>query len=178
MLLPKHVYMSLAYWFVLILIPVGWSVWRRHIHLSSKYSRWAFDFSRPLCNINTSISPSEWFLWKCSASSELSGLFFMSYRCLENLSQSLSPVWPTQIRLCFLHKAAYITPFVRQSPPSFWSIVIFFVIFVIWLAVEIFWHNLQTHRFRCILKRALKALKGHLGPWAPWAPWVHGPIGP
>ena len=47
------------------------------------------------------------------------------------------------MRSCFLHRAAYITPLVRQSPPSFCSIVIFFVTFVIWLTVEMFWHNLQ-----------------------------------
>ena len=102
-ILLKTPYMSLPYWCSSVLRSL--SVCSRQIHLSSKNSR-CFSSAIPVCKIEISISFSWWFLWKCSANSEFSGRFLMSYLCLSNRLRSGTPVWPTYIELCFLQRAA------------------------------------------------------------------------
>ena len=120
-------------------MPWGCSVWRRHIHFSSRTSRSSSDFI-PDSRMNTSISSFLCPVWKCSASSVLSGLFLMSYRCLPNLTPRVVPEWPMYIRSHFLQRTAYMIPSVLQFPPSFSSIVMFFFVFVM---VELVQMSLQ-----------------------------------
>ena len=118
-------------------------LWRRHIHLSSWYSRFSLDPERPDSKIKTFMSPSSWFWWKCSAISEFLGRFFISYRCFPNRVQIASPVWPTQTQLWRIHTAAYMTFLVWHVPPSFNLIFIPRFSFAMVSVVRMSLHNLQ-----------------------------------
>ena len=112
--------------FNFLLMPVGSRVWSLHIHCSLR-SSWDLI---PDWRIQT-FSPFSWSLWKCSASSQLSGRFFISDRCFPNRFSIDLPVCPTYRRSCFLQRAAYTTFSVLQLPPSFSLIVMFFLVLVI-----------------------------------------------
>ena len=81
----------------------------------------------PDSRMHTSISLLSCPVWKCLASSQLSGLCLMSDRCFPNLLARDFPVCPTYKRSCFLQRATYITFSVRQFPPSFSFMVMFFL---------------------------------------------------
>ena len=82
-------------------------------------------------------------VWKCSASSLLSGRFLISKRCFPNLFPRSFPVCPTYRRSHFLHLTTYMTFFVLQFPPSFSSTVIFFFVLVTLGFLHIFLQSMQ-----------------------------------